>query len=94
MKPKTQARKCVAKMDKRAKDGLLDLTPLRAATFTVTRKKGGLQKVDSVEATDEEFVAYVSSRLRASFAEHRLGFRLLLLAACDMLDLPEGDEDA
>ena len=79
------AAKCVAAMDKRAEDGLLDLGPLKAVQITA--------KADAVEATDKEFLQFVERRLKASLAERRLGFRILLLAACDLLSIEEAVPD-
>lgn len=81
MKAKTAAAKIVAAMDKRADDGLLDLGPLRAVQIT--------GKADAVEATDKEFLDFIAKRLAATLNERRLSFRLLILAACELIDVPE-----
>lgn len=90
------AAKCIAAMDQRANDGLLDITPLLAVEMTVSRVTGGknkTSKVDAWDATDKEFIAYIGRRLQADRGERRLGFRLLILAACELLDTAEAMDD-
>lgn len=69
--------------------GLLDISPLRAITIKVVRKGPKVNgkrhsvrlMVDLVEATDAEFQAWAAEQLRATFAEHRLVYRLAVLEA-------------
>jgi len=74
---------CLAESHKIAPDGLIDAEELLHIKIGAQRKHKGkaLQAVtvNALEATDEEFLAYVYEKLCAGYAGRRLGFRMLLL---------------
>ena len=91
-------RQCVDDSRRRADDGLLDVDRLLGLQIRVERKIGKgkhpkteMVSVDALEATDEEFLAYMLDRLDASRAEHRLGFRLLFLAILERTRIRKGN---
>ena len=75
----------IANMDRRAEDGLLDIAPLE---FVMVIAGFGKQDAkNGVEATDKEFIGFMSDCLDGTRAEQRLAFRMLMIAVTQKLGI-------